>query len=129
MMTRHGTKREKQVMAAKTKIRGKVAAQWNKLTVMAFPLEKMMDGRWKMTRVGQPGLTLALEIHAIQCAVKTWASRRHHESHVAVQQTMIQPQQQLRLSKLFYNSIHESSYTCFTPWWSIYEFISITYWV
>jgi hypothetical protein len=109
---------------------GKVAAQWNKSTVMSFPLKEMMDDHWKMflmTRVGQPGQIMALGIPAtVQCAVKMWASWRHHESHVPVQQTMIQPQQQLLLSKQFHNSIHKSSYTCFVPW-STCEFISITY--
>jgi hypothetical protein len=80
-----------------------------------------------MTRVGLPGKILALGIPAIvQCAVKMWESQRHHESHVPAQQTMIQLQQQLLLSKLFYNFIHKSSYTCFMLW-SICEFISITY--
>jgi hypothetical protein len=130
LTTRHGMKWEKQVLAAITTLCGKVAVQWNKSMVMAFSLEEMMDGRWKMfliTRVGQPGKILALGIPAIvQCAVKTWESRRHHESHVPAQQTMIQPQQQLLLSKLYYNAIRKSSYTCFTLW-SICECISITY--
>jgi hypothetical protein len=36
----------------------------------------------------------------------------------------IRPNNELLLSKLFYNSIHKSSYTYFMPW-SICEFISI----
>jgi hypothetical protein len=57
LTTCHGMKWEKQVLAAITTLRGKVAAQWNKSTVMAFPLEDMMNGRWKMflmTCVGNP---------------------------------------------------------------------------
>jgi hypothetical protein len=41
------------------------------------------------TRVGQSGWIQALGISAIVlCAVKMWASRRRHESHVPLEQTM-----------------------------------------
>jgi hypothetical protein len=78
------------------------------------------------TCAAQPGQIMALGIPAISnCPVCDVGKSAPYKSHVPVQQIMIQPQQQLLLSKLFFNSIHKSSYTCFTLW-SICEFIFIT---
>jgi hypothetical protein len=49
-----------------------------------FPLKMFL-----MTLVGQSRWILALGIPAIVlCAIKMWASQRHHESHIPVDQAM-----------------------------------------